>query len=98
MVNEGPKVVLTSGPRDPFKKADIPSCLDGYFGLPRDSSYDELTELEYHSCYSGDRFPKPRDPDMDVCEPPRFANQGKTNVIGILITIHPKNHELFALT
>jgi hypothetical protein len=73
----GQKIVLTSGPGDALEKIDIPSPLERYFGHPIDSSYDELTCIDYHSRYSVDAPPASCDVDKYVCEPVLFANPRK---------------------
>jgi DNA polymerase III delta prime subunit len=93
----GQKIVLTSGPGDSRDKIDIPSPLERYFGRPKDCRYDELTYLEYHSRYSVDDCPTSEYAFPDVCEPVRFSNERKKPVLCIINSVHPKNHELFAL-
>jgi hypothetical protein len=93
----GQKIVLTSGPGDALEKIDIPSPLERYFVRPIDSSYDQLTYIDYHSRYSVDARPPFCDVDKDVCEPVRFANPRKNYAICILRSIRPRMHELFAL-
>jgi hypothetical protein len=65
----GQKIVLTSGPGDALEKIDIPSPLEGCFGCLIDSSYEQLTYIDYHSRYSVDTRPASCDVDRDVCEP-----------------------------
>jgi hypothetical protein len=91
------KIVLTSGPGDALEKIDIPSLLEKYFGRPIDSSYDQLTYVDYHSRYSVHASLASCDVDKDVCEPVRFATPGKNSVICILPSVHPRMHERFAL-
>jgi hypothetical protein len=93
----GKKVVLTASPADALKKVDIPSSLERYLGRPTDSSFDELTYLEYHSRYSVDEHHNSDDAHRDVYNPGRFANSRKGAVLCIMNTAHPRNHELFAL-
>jgi hypothetical protein len=83
----GQKIVLTSEPGDALEKIDISSPLKRYFGRPIDTSYDQLTYLDYHSRYSVDTRPASCDVDEDVCEPVRFANPRKNFAICILRSI-----------
>jgi hypothetical protein len=48
----GQKMVLTSGLGDALEKINIPSPLERDFSRPIDSSYDQLTYIDYHSRYS----------------------------------------------
>jgi hypothetical protein len=73
----GQKIVLTSGPGDALEKSDILSPLEGYFGRPIDSSYDQLIYIDYHSRYYVDARPTSCGVDKDVCEPVRFASPRK---------------------
>jgi hypothetical protein len=93
----GQKNSLTSGPANALEKIDIPSPLKRYFGRPREGSYDTLTYLDYYSRYSVDAHPTSSDVDQDVCQPVKFANLRKTPVLCIINSVHPRNHELFAL-
>jgi hypothetical protein len=93
----GQKIVLTSGPGDALEKIDILNSLERYFGCPIDSSYEQLTYLDYHSRYCVDARPASYDIDKDVCEPVRFANPRKNSAICILHSVHPRMHELFTL-
>jgi hypothetical protein len=93
----GQKIVLTSWPGGALEKIDIPSPLERYFGRPIDSSYDQLTYIDYHSRYSVGALPASCDVDKDVCEPVRFANPRKNSAICILRSVHPRMHEPFAL-
>jgi hypothetical protein len=80
----GQKTALTSGPDDTLGKIDISSPLERYFGHPIDSSYDQLTDIDYHSRYSVDASPASCNVNKDVCEPARFANPRKNSTICIL--------------
>jgi hypothetical protein len=80
-----------------LEKIDIPSTIERYFGRPIDSSYDELTSIDYHSRNSVDARPASCGVDKDVCEPVRFVNPRKNSAICILRSVHPWMHELFAL-
>jgi hypothetical protein len=91
------KIVLTSGPDDALEKIDIPSPLERYFGRPIDRSYDQLTYIDSRSRYSVDARPASCDVDKDVCEPDCFANLRKNSVVCILLSVHPRMHELFAI-
>jgi hypothetical protein len=91
------KIVLTSGPGGALEKIDIPSPLKRYFGRPIDSSYDQLTYIDYHSRYFVDTRPASYDLDKDVCEPVRFANPRKNSAVCILRSGHPRMNEPFAL-
>jgi hypothetical protein len=93
----GQKIVLTSGLGDALENIDISSPLERYFGRPIDSSYDQLTYIDYHSRYSVNTRPASCDVDKNVCQPVRFANSRKNYVICILCSVHPWMHELFAL-
>jgi hypothetical protein len=91
------KVVPTASPADALQKIGIPSSLEKYLGRPTDSSFDELTYLEYYSRYSVDDHQNSDDAHRDVCNPGRFANSRKEVVLCIANSFHPRNHELFAL-
>jgi hypothetical protein len=93
----GQKIVLTSGPGDALEKINIPSLLERYFGRPIDSSYGQLTYIDYHSRYFVDARPASCDADKDVCEHVRFVNPRKNSAVCILRSVHPRMHELFAL-
>jgi hypothetical protein len=93
----GQKIALTSVPGDALEKIDIPSSLERYFGRPIDSSYDQLTYIDYHSRHSVDARPASCDVDKNVCEPVRFANPRKSSAICIPRSVHPGMHKLFAL-
>jgi hypothetical protein len=73
---------LAPGPGDALEKIDIPSRLKRCFGRPIDSSYDQLTYIDYQ--YSVDACPAACDVDEDLCEPVRFANPRKNYAICIL--------------
>jgi hypothetical protein len=93
----GEKGVLTSGTSDSLHKIDIPSPLERYFGRPKDYRDDQLTDLECCSRYSVDDCATSADAFPDVCEPMRFSNERKEPILCIFNSVHPKNHELFAL-
>jgi hypothetical protein len=92
----GQKIVLTSRLGDALGKIDISGPLERYFGRPIDSSYDQLTYINYHSRYSVDARPVSCDVDKDVCEPVHSANPRKNPAICILHSVHPRMHEFFA--
>jgi hypothetical protein len=73
----GKKIVLTAGPADAVENLDIPSHLERYLGRPTDSSFDQLTYLEYHSQYFITDHSTSPDVHPDVCDPIRFANLRK---------------------
>jgi hypothetical protein len=93
----GQKMVLTSGLGDALEKSGIPNPLERYFGRPIDSSYDQLTYIDYHSRYSVDACPASCDVDKNVCEPVRFTNPIKNSAICILHSVHLRMHEPFTL-
>jgi hypothetical protein len=71
--------------------------LKDIFGHPIDSSYNQLTYIDYHSRYSVDARPASCDGDKNVCEPVRFDNPRKNSAICILRSVHPWTHEPLAL-
>jgi hypothetical protein len=62
-----------------------------------ESSYDQVTDIGYHSRHSADARPAFCDVDKNVCEPVRFANPRKNSGICILRLVHPRMHENCAL-
>jgi hypothetical protein len=93
----GKKIVLTAGPTDAVEKPDIPSPLERYLGRPTDNAFDRLTYLEYHSRYSIVDHPTSSDIHPDICDPVHFANLRKEPMLCIFNSVHPRNHEPFAL-
>jgi hypothetical protein len=93
----GEKIILRSGPDGALEKINLPSPLERQFGCPTDSSYDQLISIDHHSRHSLDAQPSSSDVDRYVYLPVHFANRRKNPVIGVLNSVYPRNHELFAL-
>jgi hypothetical protein len=93
----GKKIVLTTGLADTLEKMDIPSSIKKYLSRPTGNSYRQLTFLEDHSwCFIVDH-PTSRDVHRDACDPVRFEKSNKEPVLGIINSVHPRNHKLFPL-
>jgi hypothetical protein len=91
------KIVSTAGPADALEKVDIPSPLERYLGRPIDSSFDHLAYIDYPSRYSIVDHPTSPDAHPDVCNPVRFRNFRTGPMLCIINSVHPRNHEPFAL-
>jgi hypothetical protein len=93
----GQKIILIFGRAYTLEKFDVPSSLERWFGVPRDSCFDLVTDPESRYRHFVDDHPTSRTANSDVCEAAQFTNPGKNPVLCLVNAIQPRNHELSTL-
>jgi hypothetical protein len=91
----GQKIVLTSRSGNVLDNVDVPSPVERFLGRPTDSSFELLTDLEYHFGYGIDTHPTPTNVHPYVFQPVCFANLRNEPVLCIINPVYPKAQGLF---